>query len=145
MNLNSFICLGNECPTSSALAEIQEQKELNLLGTYFPSLLLPCPQGKVCNLDSANQSSRLRFRNWGTGEQRSGEFTFPLPGNAYSSRLEESSNSWRRSSCTANCHFWGSEGARVATYSWRAWQPFPWLGELTNFPLFTTTNLTGTL
>lgn len=29
-----------------------------------------------------------------------------------------SSNSWCRNSCTANCHFWWSEGVRAATFSW---------------------------
>ena len=44
-----------EYPTSWVLAEIQDHKELNILDTYFPSLLLPCTQGEECKLDSANQ------------------------------------------------------------------------------------------
>ena len=118
MNPNSFICLGNECPVSSVLAEIQDHKELNMLDTYFPSLLLLCPQGEVCNLDSANQSTRLRFRNWDTGEQRSGEFTFSLPGNAYSSKFLTPKQLYCKLSRLV------IRGVRAATSSWMVLQPF---------------------
>lgn len=75
-----------ECPTLQVLAEIQVHKELNVLNTDFPSRLLPCTQGEARDLDSANQSTRLRFWTLNTREQRSGEFTFSLPGNPYSSK-----------------------------------------------------------
>lgn len=84
-----------DCPTSWVLAEIQDHRELTILDTYFPSLLLLACRVRHLTVD---QSTRLRFQTQGTKKQRSGGVHI-LSLQAMSTVAKTiSSNSWCRSS-----------------------------------------------